>query len=41
MSSDCGALPAKARTFWSKPAVMAGADWPANPPASASSRSLP
>ena len=29
MSSDCGAVPAKARTFWSKPAVMAGADWPA------------
>ncbi len=41
MSSDCGAVPANARTFCSNPAVMAGAESPAKAPASASSRSLP
>src|SRR5437867_1925620 len=41
MSSDCGAPAAKARTFWSNPAVMAEADWPASVAASASRRSLP
>jgi len=35
-----GALPAKARTFWSKLAVMAGADCPASTPTSASNRSF-
>src|SRR4029077_17406258 len=41
ISSDCGAVPANARTFWSSPLVIALAVWPPKAVASASNRSLP
>src|SRR5215813_13020968 len=41
ISSDCGALAAKARTFRSKPSLIAAAAWPDKPPQSVRRRSLP